>query len=401
HITFFMTSSDNIIYRAGKLLLSFPPSIIPSSSMLPRVDYESRPIVVLCACNLPDPAVVNYDTILRVVLGQLEQFVENDYTVVMFSGGALYRPGWGWLWRAYTSLSRKYKKNLKALYIVHPSTWPRLILGTMNAVISPKFSAKVHYIDNISQLARVVPLNQIYIPAAVYQHNLKFESSITLPEGQQDSEKRVFGVPLDRLMGPNGEQGLPRVAQDCIANLIRNGLYVEGLFRRSPSSSMLKQVRAAYEIGSPIDLSEYDIHISAVLLKTFLRELPEPIIPTSLYPKLQQRQETSKAEGGTKKTVLQFIKSEIIADLPHNNLVLVMEVFSLLRMVADRHESNKMTAHNLALVMAPNMVRHEDVMQEIALSAVGNLERTAVMDGSVLAMGTIIKAMIEYYDDVF
>lgn len=29
----------------------------------------------------------------------------------------------------------RYKKNLKALYIVHPSTWPRLILGTMNAVI--------------------------------------------------------------------------------------------------------------------------------------------------------------------------------------------------------------------------------------------------------------------------
>lgn len=36
-------------------------------------------------------------------------------------------------------------------------------------LISPKFGAKVHYIDNLSHLARVVPLNQINIPAAVYQ----------------------------------------------------------------------------------------------------------------------------------------------------------------------------------------------------------------------------------------
>ena len=31
------------------------------------VDYESRPMVVLCACNLPDPSFVDYDTILRQV----------------------------------------------------------------------------------------------------------------------------------------------------------------------------------------------------------------------------------------------------------------------------------------------------------------------------------------------
>ena len=35
---------------------------------------------------------------------------------------------------------------------------------------SPKFGAKVHYIDNLSHLARVVPLNQINIPPAVYQY---------------------------------------------------------------------------------------------------------------------------------------------------------------------------------------------------------------------------------------
>ncbi|KAG0350968.1 hypothetical protein BG005_009518 [Podila minutissima] len=372
-----MASLDNIIYRAG-------------------VDYEARPMVVLCACNLPDPSKVDYDVILRVVLAQLEQFVENDYTVVMFSGGAIYRPGWRWLFKAYRSLNRRYKKNLKALYIVHPSTWPRLILGTMNAVISPKFGAKVHYIDNLSHLARVVPLNQINIPPAVYKHNLKFESTITLPEGQEDHAHRVFGAPLERLMGPQGEKGLPVFIQDCISNLIQHGLCVEGLFRRSPSSAMLKQVRAAYDRGNPIFLSEYDIHISAVLLKLFLRELPEPIFPIAIYAQLQQQ---NRADA-QKKTTLEFVKTEVVDKVPHNNLILMMEVFRLLKMVADRHEVNKMTTHNLALVMSPNMVRHENVMQEIAMSTVGTREREAVVEGA-LTLGTVIKFMIEYYEDVF
>ncbi|ORY97094.1 Rho GTPase activation protein [Lobosporangium transversale] len=388
-----MTSSDNIIYRAG-------------------VDYESRPMVVICACNLPDPAVVDYDTILRIVLAQLEQFVENDYTVVMFSGGALYRPGWKWLFTAYRSLNRNHKKNLKALYIVHPSTWPRLILGTMNSIISPKFGAKVHYIDTLSQLATVVPLNQINIPAAVYKHNLKFEDTITLPEDQQDHANRVFGAPLDRLMGPNGELGLPPFIRDCIQNLIENGLYVEGLFRRSPSSAMLKQVRAAYDRGNPVDLSEYDIHISAVLLKLFLRELPEPLFPMSVFERMKRKKDeehnrsnkTNEDDSGEKSiTVIEFIKTEIISQLSQNSLILAMEVFKLLRMVADRHESNKMTPFNLAVVMTPNIVRHQDVMQEIEMSAVSGQDKDSLLlNGSaLLTLGTVVRIMIENYEAIF
>ncbi|KAG0308325.1 hypothetical protein BGZ98_008307 [Dissophora globulifera] len=382
------------------------------------VDYESRPIVVICACYLPDPAAVDYDTILKVVLAQLEQFVENDYTVVLFSGGAVYRPGWKWLFKAYRSLNRRYKKNLKALYIVHPSTWPRIILGTMNALDvrdevsnhrffsenSPKFGAKVHYMDNLSQLARVVPLNQIRIPAAVYQHNLNFEDTITLPESGQDNETKVFGAPLERLMGLDGELGLPKFVQDCIANLTQNGLYVEGLFRRSPNSTMLKQVRSALDRGYPINLAEYDIHISAVIFKLYLRELPESIFPVSIYPRLLQQKRGVSNDGNEtddkQQTVAEFIRSEVLSEVTHNNLVLMMEVFRLLKLVADRHESNKMTSSNLALVMSPNLVRHADVMQEIALSSVSSKDKNSIVDGA-LTLGTVVKVMIESYDEIF
>ena len=53
----------------------------------------------------------SYDIILRREIYS----VESDYTVVFFAAGSRHTPGWNWVWKAYRSLSRKYRKNLKRL----------------------------------------------------------------------------------------------------------------------------------------------------------------------------------------------------------------------------------------------------------------------------------------------
>ncbi|CAJ0633861.1 182_t:CDS:10 [Entrophospora sp. SA101] len=68
--------------------------------------------------SLDEEALAEYVRILY----KLDLFVESDYTVVLFTGGAKHKPGWTWMFKAYKSLSRKYKKNLKSLYIVQPAT---------------------------------------------------------------------------------------------------------------------------------------------------------------------------------------------------------------------------------------------------------------------------------------
>ncbi|CAG8785162.1 3401_t:CDS:2, partial [Gigaspora rosea] len=142
------------------------------------VDFESKPMVVICACNLPNPADVDYDRILSRILQKLDIFVESDYTVVLFAGGAKYNPGWAWMFRAYKSLSR-----------------------------NPKFAKKVKYVLTLSELARYVPLTQIDIPPAVYEYNLKFEDRIKLPNSRNYDEDGhlMFGVPIEQLMGTEGE----------------------------------------------------------------------------------------------------------------------------------------------------------------------------------------------------
>ena len=79
----------------------------------------------------------------------------------------------------------------------------------------------------------------------------------------------TFGVPLEDLMGYDGEKGgIPRVVKDTIQFLRDSGMSLpqyyfakkrhncgsiglaeEGLFRRSPSSVMLRAAQDAYDRG--------------------------------------------------------------------------------------------------------------------------------------------------------
>lgn len=101
-----------------------------------------------------------------------------------------------------------------------------------------------------------------------FRENLKFEDRIELPVPPVSSQ---FGVRLEELMGVYGEKGgIPRVVRDCVIYLREYGEIVSfrllfslstqphlglehtGLFRRSPSSAILKQIKDAYDRGPPI-----------------------------------------------------------------------------------------------------------------------------------------------------
>jgi len=125
-------------------------------------------------------------------------------------------------------------------------------------------------------------------------------------------------------MGYAGEKGgIPRVVKDCILFLQESGICVlrfpgfiasktsligleqDGLFRRSPNSLLLRQVQEAYDRGefeccaslssdviypgNVVSMETIgDPHLAAVLLKKYLRDLPEPIFPEKLYQTIRR-----------------------------------------------------------------------------------------------------------------
>lgn len=63
--------------------------------------------------------------------------------------------------------------------------------------------------------------------------------------------------------------------------IICPALEVEGIFRRSPNVQTIKKMKQDVDDGIMIEFS--DPHQAAVLLKTFLRELKQPLLTYELY----------------------------------------------------------------------------------------------------------------------
>lgn len=70
---------------------------------------------------------------------------------------------------------------------------------------------------------------------------------------------------------------------------VNTALETEGLFRRSANVTLVRELQAKVNQGEEIDFHS-DVHIAAVLLKTFLRELEEPLMTFDLYDEITQFQ---------------------------------------------------------------------------------------------------------------
>ena len=84
---------------------------------------------------------------------------------------------------------------------------------------------------------------------------------------------------------------LPQVVRDCLARLSRDtSLRVTGLFRKVPKMADLDVLRATYDRGHPVDLSEWpeNVILAASLLKLYLRSLPTPLIPAFFYDRVRK-----------------------------------------------------------------------------------------------------------------
>ena len=64
-------------------------------------------------------------------------------------------------------LDDRYKKNLKALYIVHPTQIVKFLWGIFRHIVSAKFSKKFTYIHFLSDLEEVVDVKKIEIPQLI------------------------------------------------------------------------------------------------------------------------------------------------------------------------------------------------------------------------------------------
>jgi Rho GTPase-activating protein 1 len=89
-------------------------------------------------------------------------------------------------------------------------------------------------------------------------------------------------------------------------------LETEGIFRRSASTVLVKELKSQCNMGQKPDFNG-DVHMAAVLLKAFLRQLDEPLMTYELYDEINAFQSLSKEERS------RAVKIMILEKLPEDN----------------------------------------------------------------------------------
>ncbi|CAG0922883.1 unnamed protein product [Notodromas monacha] len=324
-------------------------------------DTYGRKVIVVSACKLPSKKLLDHNRFLRYLMHTLDMFVEEDYSLVYFHNGlnSTNKPPLTWLWQAYRAFDRKYKKNLKALYLVHPTNFIRIVWNVFKPAISAKFGRKMMYVNYLYELKQHLHLDQISIPAPVIEHDQKLMSKLSASAGTRlvtsnsvtfpVLETQQFGVTLEYIREHNGGNPIPPLVSKIISFLSQaDALETEGVFRRSASPSLMKEIQDKLNRGEDFEFT--DVHVAAVILKKFLRELREPLMTFELFPDIVDFHALPRDER------LDKVKEIILNKLPEGNYLVLKYIVQFLVKVMDFSDLNKMTASNLAVVFGPNLV---------------------------------------------
>ncbi|XP_068063461.1 rho GTPase-activating protein 17 isoform X4 [Anomalospiza imberbis] len=187
-----------------------------------------------------------------------------------------------------------------------------------------------------------------------------------LPEIQahQDkwTEKPAFGTPLEEHLKRSGRE-IAVPIEACVMMLLETGMREEGLFRIAAGASKLKKLKAALDCStSQLDEFYSDPHAVAGALKSYLRELPEPLMTYSLYEEWTQ---AANIQDQDKK--LQELW-RICNRLPEHYRVNFRYLIKFLAKLAQNSDVNKMTPSNIAIVLGPNLLwaKNEGSLAEMA-----------------------------------
>ncbi|KAF3393946.1 Rho-GTPase-activating protein 5 [Penicillium rolfsii] len=202
----------------------------------------------------------------------------------------------------------------------------------------------------------------------------------------KEPTRGIFGVPLNvsikyanvaiSLTGENGKSHIygyvPIVVAKCGVFLKDRATDVEGIFRLNGSAKRIKDLQEIFDsperYGKGLDWSGYTVHDAANVLRRYLNQLPEPIVPLEFYERFReplrvyQRQVQAEKEpvGAEKFDHAKAVETyqRLIVELPPLNKQLLLYILDLLAVFASKSDQNRMTSANLSAIFQPGMLSH-------------------------------------------
>uniref|UniRef100_A0A8B9VKV1 SH3 domain-binding protein 1 n=1 Tax=Anas zonorhyncha TaxID=75864 RepID=A0A8B9VKV1_9AVES len=196
-----------------------------------------------------------------------------------------------------------------------------------------------------------------------------------------------YGVPLETHLRSLGREiALPIEA--CVMMLLASGMREEGLFRLAAGASVLRKLKSSLASGSNA-LEEFysDPHAVAGALKSYLRELPQPLMTFELYDEW--------VKVASLKDVDSRVQSlrDTCSRLPQDSYNNLRYLIKFLAKLAEHQEVNKMTPSNIAIVLGPNLLWPQP--------STGDPVQLDLASVSSIQVVGIVEALIQNADTLF
>ncbi|XP_011613163.2 unconventional myosin-IXb isoform X2 [Takifugu rubripes] len=178
-------------------------------------------------------------------------------------------------------------------------------------------------------------------------------STFSAKKCDEESTGQHFGVRVCHLV--NDKSPVPMVLEMMLEHVEMQGLYTEGIYRKSGSANRMKELHQRLETEPhAVCLEDYPIHTVTGLVKQWLRELPDPLMTFMHYNDFLHAVELPE-----KQEQLHAVY-KVLEELPPANFnTLERLIFHLVR-VCKVEDHNRMSPNSLAIVFAPCVLRCPD-----------------------------------------
>ncbi|XP_036410003.1 rho GTPase-activating protein 45 [Megalops cyprinoides] len=222
---------------------------------------------------------------------------------------------------------------------------------------------------------------------------------------------QLFGRDFTQVSHGSAE-GIPFIIKKCIVEIEKRALKMKGIYRVNGVKTRVEKLCQAFENGKElVELSQASPHDISNVLKLYLRQLPEPIMPFRMYNELmgvaKESLQAESGEGGeavkgaelvdngpdTDPEVLTLVDNlrELVKDLPKANVATLRYIICHLRRIAELEQDNKMSPSNLGIVFGPTLMRPRPTGATVSLSSLVDYPHQA----------RVVEAFIVFHRQIF